>query len=167
MNVDPPPVCNVLFLCTGNSARSILGEALLNRLGGGRFRAYSAGSQPKGQLHPLALQVLHDAGLSTDGLRSKAWEDFAAPAAPVMDLVITVCDAAANEACPVWPGRPATAHWGQPDPAAVTGSDAECLAAFETALQTMQRRIGRLVALPADAFANSELAAQLAAVGRD
>ena len=115
---------NVLFLCTGNSARSIIGEAILNKLGAGNFRAYSAGSQPKGQVNPNAIHLLQSLGYDTSGYRSKSWDEFAAPGAPVMDFVFTVCDQAASEPCPVWPGQPITAHWGVPDPAAVEGNDA-------------------------------------------
>jgi protein-tyrosine-phosphatase len=141
---------NVLFLCTHNSARSILAEATLNHIGGGRFQAYSAGSSPRPnqQPNPLGLQVLREAGISTEGLRSKSWDEFAAPGAPHMDLVITVCDDAAGEPCPVWPGHPATAHWGYPDPSAVEGSDAQRLEAFRKVLLALRRRLGRLAALP-------------------
>jgi protein-tyrosine-phosphatase len=143
---------NVLFLCTHNSARSILAEAVLNHLGGDRFKAYSAGSSPREnqQPHPLGLQVLQKAGIATEGLRSKSWDEFAAPGAPHMDLIITVCDNAAGEACPFWPGRPATAHWGYADPSAGDGSDAEKLEAFRQALHAIHRRIELLVSLPQD-----------------
>lgn len=130
---------NVLFLCTGNSARSILAEALLNRDGAGRFRGYSAGSFPKGQVHPLALALLGDLGLPTDGLRSKSWDEFAAPGAPPIDFIVTVCDNAAGETCPVWPGHPVTLHWGIEDPAAVEGPGQR--AAFEQALNELSERI--------------------------
>src|SRR5450432_151560 len=123
-------VCNVLFICTGNSARSILAEGLMNAIGQGRFRAYSAGSHPKGAVHPLALQTLQSMGVATQGLRSKSWDEFAAPGAPPIDFVFTVCDQAAGEACPYWPGAPVTAHWGMPDPAAVEGDDAALAQAF-------------------------------------
>ena len=137
---------NVLFLCTGNSARSILAEALLNRDGAGRFRAFSAGSQPKGEAHPAALALLAEHGFDTSSFRSKSWQEFAAPDAPQMDLIITVCDNAAGETCPVWPGRPFTAHWGVEDPAAVDGEDQA--RAFFTAYTALQRRISLLLALP-------------------
>lgn len=137
---------NVLFLCTGNSARSILAEALLNRDGTGRFRAYSAGSQPKGVPHPAALALLEEQGFSTEGLRSKSWEEFSRPDAPPMDLIITVCDSAAGETCPIWPGHPTTAHWGIEDPAAVEGDGQE--RAFFNAMVYLQRRISLLLALP-------------------
>jgi arsenate reductase len=139
--------CNVLFLCTGNSARSLLAEALLNRLGEGRFRAHSAGSQPKGEPHPMALDVLRSHGFATDGLRSKSWHEFAKPDAPPIDLVITVCDNAAGESCPVWPGRPIAAHWGIEDPAAIEGERQR--EAFEQALRYLRNRISLLVELPA------------------
>lgn len=147
--MDSTPI-NVLFLCTHNSARSILAEALLNHLGAGRFRAYSAGSQPKAdqQPHPLALAVLQQAGIATAGLRSKNWDEFAAAGAPAMDLVITVCDNAAGEACPYWPGHPATAHWGYPDPSAVPGDDAARQEAFRQTLHAIHRRLELLVSLP-------------------
>jgi protein-tyrosine-phosphatase len=141
---------NVLFLCTHNSARSILAEAALNHIGGSRFKAYSAGSSPRPnqQPNPLGLQVLREAGIPTDGLRSKSWDEFAAPGAPEMDLVITVCDDAAGEQCPIWPGHPATAHWGYADPSAVQGTDAERLAAFRRTLVAIRRRLDLLLALP-------------------
>jgi protein-tyrosine-phosphatase len=131
---------NVLFLCTGNSARSILGEAVLNKMGSGKFVAYSAGSLPKGVVHPQALALLERLGFPTRGLRSKSWDEFAAPGAPSLDFVFTVCDNAASEVCPVWPGQPVTAHWGVPDPAAVEGSDAQ-IAAFRDTFLLLQRRI--------------------------
>ena len=137
---------NVLFLCTGNSARSILAEALLNRDGAGRFRAFSAGSQPKGEPHPAALSLLNEQGIPLDGLRSKSWEEFAAPGAPQMDLIITVCDSAAGETCPIWPGHPTTAHWGIEDPAAADGEGQR--QAFFNAMTYLQRRISLLLNLP-------------------
>lgn len=141
---------NVLFLCTHNSARSILAEALLNHLGAGRFHAYSAGSSPREnqQPNPLALRVLQSAGISTDGLRSKSWDEFARPDAPRMDLVITVCDNAAGEQCPYWPGAPATAHWGYADPSEVQGSEQDKLEAFRRTLHAIHRRLELLIALP-------------------
>jgi len=149
---DTRPVLNVLFLCTHNSARSILAEALLNDMGQGRFKAYSAGSSPREhqQPNPLGLQVLRSAGLSTEGLRSKSWDEFAAPGAPTMDLIITVCDNAAGEVCPIWPGHPATAHWGYADPSEGSGTEAEKLGAFRKTLYAMKRRLDRLVNLPQD-----------------
>lgn len=139
---------NVLFICTGNSARSILAEGLLNHLAAGRFNAYSAGSQPRGQVNPFALQELKRLGIPTDGFRSKSWEEFAGPGATPMDLVFTVCDSAAGEACPVWPGQPLTAHWGMPDPAAVEGSDEAKTQAFHDAAVTLKRRLELMMALP-------------------
>jgi arsenate reductase (thioredoxin) len=138
---------NVLFLCTGNSARSILAESLLNHWGQNRFRGFSAGSIPKGQVHPLAIELLQSANLPTAGLRSKSWDEFAAPGAPAIDLVITVCDSAAGEVCPIWPGRPVTAHWGIADPAAVQG-EAEKRSAFRKALAELEARIKLLVNVP-------------------
>ncbi|MDE1904323.1 MAG: arsenate reductase ArsC [Alphaproteobacteria bacterium] len=139
---------NVLFLCTGNSARSVMGEVLLNHWGKGRFRAYSAGSQPKNAVNPLTLELLRAMKLSTDGLRSKSWNEFAQPDAPRMDFVFTVCDQAAAETCPVWPGQPITAHWGVPDPAAVEGPHEKKMAAFRDAFQRLDTRIKLFVALP-------------------
>jgi len=141
-------VYNVLFLCTGNSARSILAEAILNRRGKGRFKAFSAGSHPRGAVHPLALALLERKGLPTEGLRSKAWDEFAAPGAPKLDFVFTVCDNAAGEVCPIWPGQPMTAHWGQPDPAAVDGSDLDKTNAFREAFRMLERRIDMFTSLP-------------------
>ena len=141
-------VFNVLFLCTGNSARSILAEAQLNALGNGRFKAYSAGSHPTGRVNPYALDFLDAIGLPTGTLRSKSWDEFAAPGAPVMDYVLTVCDQAAGEQCPYWPGQPISAHWGIPDPAAVEGSEADKRQAFKDAATTLRKRIELLVALP-------------------
>jgi arsenate reductase len=142
---------NVLFLCTHNSARSILAEATLNHIGHGRFKGYSAGSSPREnqQPHPLGLQALREAGISIEGLHSKAWDEFALPGAPHMDLVITVCDSAAGEQCPFWPGHPATAHWGYADPSAIEGSDAQRLDAFRRTLAAIRHRLDLLVAMPA------------------
>ena len=156
---------NVLFLCTGNSARSILAEAFLNHVGGEHFRAYSAGSQPKGTVHPMALEVLSAAGIATDGLRSKAWDEFAVPGAPKMDFVFTVCDNAAGEACPVWPGQPMTAHWGIEDPAAVVGSEFQVRAAFEDAARFMRNRISAFVNLPIASLDKMSLASKLRGIG--
>lgn len=160
---------HVLFLCTHNSARSILAEAMLNHLGGGRFMAHSAGSSPRAnqQPNPLGLQVLREAGISTDGLRSKSWDEFATVDAPVMDLVITVCDNAAGETCPLWPGHPAVAHWGYADPSAGDGSDAEKLQAFRHTLQLLRRRLQQLVELPAHKLARPELALTARALSRE
>ncbi len=156
---------NVLILCTGNSARSVLAEASLNDLGRGRFRAFSAGSQPSGRVNPFALELLAARGHSIDGVRSKSWDEFAAPGAPVMDFIITVCGNAAGETCPSWPGRPATAHWGVEDPAAVQGSDDGKRAAFLTAYSILRRRIERLLALPLDTLNAPAIKAHLIEIG--
>ncbi len=139
---------NVLFLCTGNSARSILAESLMNHWGAGGFRGFSAGSHPKGAVHPLALDLLRSLQLPVEGMRSKSWSEFAAPGAPVMDFVFTVCDQAAGESCPLWPGQPVTAHWGVPDPAAVEGSEVERRQAFRDAFRMLERRIKLFASLP-------------------
>lgn len=139
---------NVLFFCTGNSARSIMGEVLINKWGGGRFVGFSAGSFPKGQVNPLTLQLLHRLQLPTEGLRSKSWDEFARPAAPGLDFVFTVCDQAAGEVCPVWPGQPITAHWGMEDPAAAAGTEAEKLAVFNSVLRGLESRIKIFCSLP-------------------
>jgi arsenate reductase len=156
---------NVLFLCTGNSARSILGEAVLNHVGQGRFRGFSAGSSPKGQVHPLALETLLKAGISTDGLRSKPWDEFATADAPVMDFVFTVCDNAAGETCPIWPGQPMTAHWGIEDPAAVQGPEFKQRAAFEDALRFLRNRIGAFINLPLASIDRLSLNSRLEGIG--
>lgn len=139
---------NVLFICTGNSARSLLAEGLLNHLGKGRFRAYSAGSHPKGEVHPLALATLEKMGLPVSGYRSKSWDELAAPGAAPLDFIFTVCDNAAGEACPVWPGQPLTAHWGVPDPAAAQGTQAQRSQAFTDAAVTLRQRIELFLSLP-------------------
>lgn len=157
-------ISNMLFLCTGNSARSILAEAVLNRLGEGRFKAWSAGSRPKGEVHPMALQVLASHGHDVTGLRSKSWSEFSQPGAPRFDIIVTVCDNAAGESCPVWIGQPMTAHWGIADPAAVTGEGQH--AAFERALDLLIMRIERLVALPLAELDDAALRRELAAIGR-
>jgi arsenate reductase len=160
-------ILNVLFLCTGNSARSLMAEALLTLWGKGRFQAYSAGSHPKGQAHPLALKVLADSHHPTDGLRSKSWDEFAAPAAPRLDFVFTVCGNAAREQCPVWPGRPTTAHWGVDDPAAVEGTEQEKLRAFVRAYGELDARIKLFVNLPLDKLDAMQLKERLEAIGRE
>jgi arsenate reductase len=157
---------NVLFLCTGNTARSVLAEGILRKDGAGRFNAYSAGSQPKGIVNPFALKVLGAYCYPTDGFRSKNWDEFAVPGAPVMDFVFTVCDSAAGEACPLWPGQPMTAHWGIPDPAAVEGSDLEKEAAFVTAFSQMRNRIDAFTALPLKSIDALSLNAKLGEIGR-
>lgn len=159
-------IYNVLFLCTGNSARSILAEAILQREGLGRFTAYSAGSHPKGEVHPFALDLLKRQNHPIDGLRSKSWDEFAAPGAPEMHFVFTVCDDAAAETCPVWPGQPMTAHWGVPDPAAATGTEAERRLAFSEAYRMLNNRISIFVNLPLNAIDNLALKRRLAELGR-
>lgn len=158
-------IYNVLFLCTGNSARSVLGEAVLNHVAGDRFHAYSAGSTPKGQVHPMTLEVLTEAGIPTVGLRSKAWDEFATADAPKMDFVFTVCDNAAGEACPVWPGQPMTAHWGIEDPAAIVGPEFAQRAAFEDALRFMRNRIAAFVNLPLASIDRMALGSRLRGIG--
>lgn len=157
---------NVLVLCTGNSARSILGEVLFNVLGKGRFIARSAGSKPAGRVNPFALELLSQQGFSTEGLRSKSWDEFAAPGAPEFDFIFTVCDNAAGETCPVWPGKPATAHWGIPDPAAVEGDDATKLAAFRKASEQLARRIQLFMSLPIGKLDKLALKEKLSEIGR-
>ncbi|MQX09602.1 arsenate reductase ArsC [Sinorhizobium fredii] len=158
---------NVLFLCTGNSARSILAEAILNRLGQGKFKAYSAGSQPKGEVHPYALQLLKTLNHDTGFARPKSWEEFAVPGAPQMDFVFTVCDNAANEACPVWPGQPMTAHWGVPDPAAAEGTEAEKHFAFDDTYRMLNNRISIFISLPMTSLDKLALQRRLNEIGRD
>lgn len=159
-------IYNVLVLCTGNSARSILAEVLFNMLGKGRFIAHSAGSHPAGRVNPFALELLQQQGLSTEGLRSKSWDEFAAPGAPHIDFIFTVCDNAAGETCPIWPGKPATAHWGIPDPAAVTGDDAAKRAAFRKASEQLARRIQLFMSLPIKSLDKLTLKEKLAEIGR-
>ena len=159
-------VYNVLFLCTGNSARSILAESLLDHWGRGRFRGFSAGSFPKGVVRPEALRLLQEAGLRTEGLRSKSWDEFAAPGAPVVDFVFTVCDQAAGEVCPVWPGHPVTAHWGIPDPAAVDGSEAEQMLAFREAFRALETRIKLFLSLPIASLDRLALTRKVEEIGR-
>lgn len=156
---------NVLFLCTGNSARSIMGEALINSLGGGRFAGYSAGSHPRGEVHPYALELLQRRGIATAGLRSKSWDEFTVPGAPKMDFIFTVCDNAAHETCPVWPGHPVTAHWGLPDPAAAQGSEAERRLAFADALRMLSARISTFTSLPLRSLDAMSLRNELKAIG--
>lgn len=160
-------VFNVLFLCTGNSARSIIAEAILNRLGAGRFRAFSAGSHPKGEVHPLALRLLNNVNHDTSSARSKSWEEFATPDAPRMDFVFTVCDSAAEEACPIWPGQPMTAHWGVPDPAAVGGTDAEKHFAFADTYRMLTNRISIFTSLPLASLDRLALEKRLDEIGRE
>ena len=159
-------VFNVLFLCTGNSARSILGEALLNFAGGGAFKAYSAGSHPGGKVNPFALELLEKNGIPVAGLRSKSWDEFAVAGAPEFDFIFTVCDSAAAETCPVWPGHPVSAHWGIPDPAAVEGSDDAKRRAFREAFLVMQRRIALFVNLPLAKLDGSALKSRLVEIGK-
>jgi arsenate reductase len=157
---------NVLFLCTGNSARSIMAEAILNQLGAGKFRAYSAGSQPKGRVNPRTVELLQSLGYDTSGLRSKGWNEFAKPSAPSLDFVFTVCDNAAGETCPVWPGQPMTAHWGVPDPAEARGSAAEIALAFKDAYRMLHQRIGVFTALPIRSLDHLSLQQRLKEIGR-
>jgi arsenate reductase (thioredoxin) len=159
-------IYNVLFLCTGNSARSILAEAILNRRGQGTFRAYSAGSQPKGQVNPHTITLLRGLGYDITGFRSKSWSEFAQAGAPALDFVFTVCDNAAGEACPVWPGHPMTAHWGIPDPAEAQGTDAEIAAAFLDAYRMLMRRIELFVTLPIEMVDQMTVRSRLREIGQ-
>jgi arsenate reductase len=163
------PTFNVLFLCTGNSARSIFAEAAMNHLaiGGGKFRAYSAGSHPKGEVNPLTLDLLRDQRMPTEGLRSKSWDEFAKPGAPKLDFVFTVCDQAAAEECPLWPGQPMTAHWGVPDPAAVVGTDEERRKAFRDVFIALRHRIELFASLPLDKLGRLALQERLDEIGRE
>lgn len=157
---------NVLFICTGNSARSLMAEAVMNQLGGHRFRGFSAGSQPAGQPHPMAIDLLRRYHYHTDNLRSKSWDEFAVPGAPGMDFVLTVCDKAAGEVCPVWPGQPISAHWGVDDPVAVTGPEDKRRQAFQDALLVLSRRVALFLALPLDKLDRLALQKELAGIGR-
>jgi protein-tyrosine-phosphatase len=157
---------NVLFLCTGNSARSITAEAILNKIGAGKFRAFSAGSQPKGWVHPEALLLLQGLGYDTSAFRSKSWSEFADPGAPLLDFVFTVCDNAAGEVCPVWPGQPMTAHWGVPDPAQAEGNPAEIALAFKDTYRMLNQRIGIFTSLPLRSLDRLSLQSKLREIGR-
>jgi arsenate reductase (thioredoxin) len=157
---------NVLFLCTGNSARSIMAEAILNEVGAGKFRAFSAGSQPKGWVHPETLRLLQSLGYDTSRFRSKSWSEFADPGAPLLDFVFTVCDNAAGETCPVWPGQPMTAHWGVPDPAEARGTPAEIALAFKDAYRMLNQRIGIFTSLPLHSLDRLSLQQKLREIGR-
>ena len=157
---------NVLFLCTGNSARSILAEAIVNRLGQGRFRGFSAGSHPKGAVHPIALDLLKRLHYEIEGFRSKSWDEFAKPGAPGLDFVFTVCDNAASEVCPIWPGQPMTAHWGLPDPVAAEGNEAERRLAFAETYRMLERRIGIFVNLPMRSLNKLSLQKRLDDIGK-
>lgn len=161
-----PTLYNVLFICTGNSARSILAEAMLNELGKGRLSAYSAGSYPKGEVHPLALATLEHLRMSTTGYRSKSWDEFVAPGAPVLDFIFTVCDNAAGEACPVWPGKPVSAHWGVADPATVEGTEEQQLKAFKDAARILHRRIELFLSLPLQRLDGLSLQRELRSIGQ-
>lgn len=161
-----PDPLNVLFLCTGNSARSVLAESILNRLGAGRFKAFSAGSQPKGRIHRQTLELLQRLNYAVGDLRSKSWLEFAKPGAPPLDFIFTVCDDAAGETCPVWPGKPMTAHWGIPDPAAATGSAADIAVAFNDAYRMLSQRISAFVALPANKLNDLSIQSKLREIGR-
>ena len=166
MTNPPDRVINVLFLCTGNSARSIMAERLIERWGNGKFRGFSAGSHPKGAVNPMTLAVLEQAGLPTAGLRSKSWDEFALPGAPAMDFVFTVCDDAAGEICPVWPGQPITAHWGVPDPASAIGAEVERMMVFRQVFGMLQHRIQVFAALPFAALDRIALTRRLEEIGR-
>jgi len=164
-SVKRPDPLNVLFLCTGNSARSIMAEAILNRAGGGKFRAYSAGSYPAGKVNPLALNLLRKTNYDVSGLRSKSWDEFAGAGAPKLDFVFTVCDDAANEVCPIWPGQPMTAHWGLPDPAKAQGTEAEKAFAFDDCFRMLNQRISIFVNLPIESLSKLSLQHHLDQIG--
>lgn len=165
LEVTMSDVYNVLFLCTGNSARSVIGEAILNKVGAGKFRAYSAGSQPKGRVHPETIKLLDGLGYDTSGFRSKSWAEFARPSAPLFDFVFTVCDSAASESCPIWPGQPMTAHWGIPDPAEATGTPAEIAMAFKDAYRLLNQRISVFTSVPLNSLDNLTLKNRLQDIG--
>jgi arsenate reductase len=158
---------NVLFLCTGNSARSIMAEVILNHKGAGRFKAYSAGSHPRGEVHPVALMLVQQARLSTNGLRSKGWEEFSQRGAPRLDFVFTVCDNAAKEVCPVWPGQPMTAHWGVPDPAVATGNEEQVTRAFRDAFVMLERRISLFISLPLKSLDSLAIKKEIDRIGHE
>jgi protein-tyrosine-phosphatase len=166
MSATESSVFNVLFLCTGNSARSILAEALLNRYGNGRFQGFSAGSFPTGQVNPLAIEILKRQHYATDGLRSKSWDEFATSDSPTLDFVFTVCDNAANEVCPIWPGQPMTAHWGLPDPAAVEGPELDRIQAFRDAFRVLENRIKVFASLPLRSLDKIKLQTRLNEIGK-
>jgi arsenate reductase len=161
-----PKPYNILILCTGNSARSIMGEALFNTLGAGRFHAYSAGSHPTGRVNPFAIEQVRAVGYPTEGLRSKSWDEFAQPGSPQMDFIVTVCDSAAGEACPLWPGQPVTAHWGFPDPAAVKGSDEDKRAAFAQTLRQMRMRVQLFLSLPLETLDRMTIESNMRRIGQ-
>ena len=162
----PKKAFNVLFICTGNSARSIMAEAIINKLGVGKFRGYSAGSQPKGRVHPETITLLKGLGYDTSSFRSKSWSDFAKPGAPALDFVFTVCDNAAKEVCPIWPGQPLTAHWGVPDPAAVTGSREQISRAYRDAFVALERRISLFLSLPLASIDRLSLKKEINNIGK-
>ncbi len=164
--VKKPEPLNVLFLCTGNSARSIIAESILNRLGAGKFRGFSAGSHPAGKVNTFTLDLLRKSHYDVSGIRSKSWDEFASPEAPKLDFVFTVCDDAANEVCPIWPGQPMTAHWGLPDPAKAEGSAAERALAFADTMRMLNQRIGIFVSLPLDRLSKLALQKELDTIGR-
>jgi len=158
---------NILVLCTGNSARSIIGEALFNTMGAGRFKAYSAGSHPTGKVNPFAIGLVQELGYPVENLRSKSWDEFAAPGAPELDFVVTVCDKAAGEMCPLWPGQPVTAHWGFPDPAAVEGTDEEKRSAFAGTLRQMRNRVQLFLSLPLETLNRLAIENRMRAIGKE
>ncbi len=164
--LDSTKPFTILFLCTGNSARSILAECIMNRIGAGKFVAYSAGSTPNGKVHPQAIKLLRSLGYGVDALRSKPWDEFAAPGAPVLDFVVTVCDNAAGEVCPIWPGQPIRSHWGVPDPAAVVGTDTEVAMAFQDTYRMLKNRIGLFASLPFAKLSALSLKASMDEIGQ-